>query len=272
MEKGIFKFYNNKENKAIYIVINYKSDFLHNNAKLYNLPQNISANFINIIMSKSMPIFFIIIEDKINNEFRIFNLIKFCNIHIYLYFQDINVHNYNIEFVRDIMFIKQQKGMIINYNDINKNKINLKLKKYFNKFIYNCIYFNYRTEDKLFLLKIKKVESFNIEKNNDQKKIIALIENKNEKRDDNTNDETNNDTKNFILDKNLLKKLPPRMPSLYDKKYKYGNDKIPNVFYNHLLIANDAIKNKKGLVKCSLTRRVKGKSLTILYYSLISKN
>jgi len=270
MEKGIFKFYNNnKENKAIYIVINNKSYFLHNNTKLNNLHKNISANFINIIMPKSMIFFFIIIEDKINNELRIYNISKFCSIHKYFYFQDINVHNYYFDFVRDIMYINKQKGLIINYNDINKNK--LKLKKYINKFIYNCKYFNYRSEDKLILLKIKKVESSYIEKNSDEKKIIALIENKNEKRDDDTKDETNNDMKNSILDKKLLKRLPPKMPSLYDTKYKYENVKIPNIFYNHLLITNDAIKNKKGLAKCSLTRRIKGKSLNILYYSPVSK-
>ena len=77
--------------------------------------------------------------------------------------------------------------------------------------------------------------------------------------------------KNIILDKNLLKQFPPKIPSLYDKKYNFKNDKIPNVFYNHLLFTSDAIKKKKRIFKCLLTRRIKGKSLTILFFSPLSK-
>ena len=78
MENIIIKSHNNKENKAIYIVINYTSKFLHKNTELNNLHKNILANLnINIIMSKIMPIVFIIIGDKIINEFRIFNIKKF---------------------------------------------------------------------------------------------------------------------------------------------------------------------------------------------------
>ena len=270
MENIIIKSHNNKENKAIYIVINYTSKFLHKNTELNNLHKNILANLnINIIMSKIMPIVFIIIGDKIINEFRIFNIKKFCYIRKCLFFQDINVDNYNFDISRDILFIKKQKEMIIINNEINKNR--LKLKENINKFIYKCIYFNFRTEYKLFLRKIKKMESFNIEKNNNKKKVIALVENKNNKRGDDTKDETNSEMKNSILDKNLLKQLPPKISSLYGKKYKFKNDKIPNVFYNHLLITSDTINNKKRIVKCSLTRRIKGKSLTILFYSPLSK-
>ena len=111
---------------------------------------------------------------------------------------------------------------------------------------------------------MNKLENFNIQNNNDKKE---LIKSKIYKKDEETKDETNCDAKNFILDKNLLKQFPPKLPSLYDKKYKFGNDKIPNVFYNHLLITSDEIKNKKRSVKYSLTRRIKGKSLTILFYS-----
>jgi hypothetical protein len=42
-------------------------------------------------MSKIMPIVFIIIGDKIINEFRIFNIKKFCYIRKCLFFQDINL-------------------------------------------------------------------------------------------------------------------------------------------------------------------------------------
>jgi hypothetical protein len=237
------------------------------------LPKNILANFnINIIVSKSKPIFFIIIEDKTNiNDLRIFNIKKFFYIQKYLYFQDIIVYNYkynyNFDFIRNILSIKQQKGMIINYNDIKK--IKLKMERYINKVIYECLYFNYKIGDNL--LKIKKFDSFNTEKNIDENKIISLLENKNGKKDDDIKNETNNEMKNFILDKNLIKQFPPKIPSLYEKKYKFKNDKISNVFYNHLLVISDAIKKKKRLVKYLLTRRIKGKSLTILFFSPLSK-
>ena len=184
MEIEIFKLHNNKENKAIYIIINYTSNYFDYNTNLYDLPKNILANFnINIIMSKSMPIFFIIIEDKTDIiDLLIFNIKKFCYIRKYLYFQDINVYNYNYncDIIRNILFIKQQKGMIINYNDINKNKF--KMKRNINKFIYDCLYFNYKIGDRLFLLKIKKFDSFNTEKKNDENKKIILLENKNDKK------------------------------------------------------------------------------------------
>lgn len=269
MEKGIIILNNNKGNKAIYIIINYTSDCLKIST---DLTKNILANFnINIIVPKSMPISFIIIEDKLKkNRLRIFNIKKFCYIQKYLYFQDINVFNFNFDIIRNVLFIKQQKGMIINYCDINKNK--LKLEEYVNILIYNCIYFNYKIIDQLFLIKIKNLESFNMEKNHEQKKKIKLIEDKKDKiDDDNTKEETNSDTNNFILDKHLLTEAPPKIPSLYNKKYKFEKDKIPNVFYNHLLISNDAIKNKKRFIEFSLTRRVKGKSLNILFYSPFSK-
>ena len=260
MENESMKLHNNYENKTIYIVLNYTSDLLNNKANLSNLPKNISTDYnINLFEPKTMSIFCIAKEDKKNtDEHRIFNIKEFCNIQKSLNTKDINVHNYSFDNIRDILFINQQKEFIMNYD------IELNLKKYINRLFYNFIYFNSRAKALLFLFKMNKLESFNIQNNNDKKE---LIKSKIYKKDDETKDETNSEAKNFILDKNLLKQFPPKVSSLYDKKYKFGNDKIPNVFYNHLLIANDEIKNKERLVKCSLTRRIKGKSLTILFYS-----
>ena len=261
MENESIKLHNNYGNKTIYIVLNYTSDLLNNKANLSNLPKNISTDFnINLFEPKTTSIFCISKEDNKNsNEHRIFNIKEFCNIQKSLNIKDINVHNYSFDNIRDILLINQQKEFIMNYNDIE-----LKLKKYINRLFYNFIYFNNKVMALLFLLKMNKLESFSRRNNNDKKE---LVKSKIYKKDDETKDETNSDEKNFILDKNLLKQFPPKVSSLYDKKYKFGNDKIPNVFYNHLLIANDEIKNKERLVKCSLTRRIKGKSLTILFYS-----
>jgi hypothetical protein len=261
MENESMNLHNNYENKTIYIVLNDTSDLLNNKANLSNLPKNISTDYnINLFGPKTMSIFCIAKEDKKNtDEHRIFNIKEFCNIQKSLNAKDINVYNYSFDNIRDMLFINQQKEFIMNYNDIELN-----LKKYINRLFYNFIYFNSRAKALLFLLKMNKLENFNIQNNNDKKE---LIKSKIYKKDDETKDETNSEAKNFILDKNLLKQFPPKLPSLYDKKYKFGNDKIPNVFYNHLLITNDEIKNKKRSVKYSLTRRIKGKSLTILFYS-----
>jgi hypothetical protein len=254
---------NNNESKTVYIVLNYTSDLLNNKVDLSNLPKNISTDFnINLLESKTMSIFLIVMDGKKNsNELRIFNTKEFCNIEKSLYFKDINVHNYSFDNIRDILFINQQKEFIMNINDIE-----LKLKKYINRFIYNCIYFNSKANE-LLLLKMNNLESLNLLNNNDKKELISLIKSKIYKKEDDTKDETSSDVKNFVLDKSLLKQFPPKVSSLYDKKYKFGKDKIPNVFYNHLLITDNVNKNKKSCFKCSLTRRIKGKSLTILFYS-----
>lgn len=261
MENESIKLHNNYENKTIYIVLNYMSYLLNNKANLCNLPKNISTDFnINLFESKAISIFYFNKEDKKNtNELRILNIKESYNMQKSLNVKDINVHNYSFDNIRDILFINKQNEFIKNYNDIE-----LKSKKYINRFIYNFIYFNNEDKNLTSLLKMNKLESFNMPKNNDKKEIIKS---KVYKKDDETKDETNSDTKNFILDKNLLKQFPPKVPSLYDKIYKFGNDRIPNVFYNHLLIEDDEIKSKKRFLKCSLTRRIKGKSLTILFYS-----
>jgi hypothetical protein len=263
MENESMKLHNNYENKTIYIVLNDISDLLNNKANLSNLPKNISTDYnINLFGPKTMSIFCIAKEDKKNtDEHRIFNIKEFCNIQKSLNAKDLNVHNYSFDNIRDILFINQQKEFIMNINDIE-----LKLKKYINRFIYNCIYFNNKANE-LLLLKMNNLESLNLLNNNDKKELISLIKSKIYKKEDETKDETSSDVKNFVLDKSLLKQFPPKVSSLYDKKYKFGKDKIPNVFYNHLLITDNVNKNKKSCFKCSLTRRIKGKSLTILFYS-----
>ena len=123
------------------------------------------------------------------------------------------------------------------------------------------MYFKYKVKfnDKLNLIKIKNINNFYIEKNK-----YLLLEKKNEEIEEKKNKD--------ILKKKLFKSFPPKVSSLFEKVYKFKNDKIPNIFYNHLMLSNKIIKNKKStFICCSATRRIKGKSLTFLYYHPISK-
>lgn len=81
------------------------------------------------------------------------------------------------------------------------------------------------------------------------------------------------------------KKYPITMPELFNCMYilsstinifcnrncydKLNYYKIPNIFYNHLMIKNN-IKNK-NYCSCSITKRTKNKLLTIIFYHPIKK-
>jgi hypothetical protein len=81
-----------------------------------------------------------------------------------------------------------------------------------------------------------------------------------------------------------MKEYPPKMPDLFDHAYNlYNKDcliknrtinildkgRIPNVFYNHLMvnINNKISKNKCKYISSSITQRNKKKLITFIYYS-----
>ena len=84
-----------------------------------------------------------------------------------------------------------------------------------------------------------------------------------------------------------MKSFPPKISNLYDKKYilqqsvykyfinnnsykKLNASEVPNIFYNHIMIKNNKKKHEnKKFNSISITNRIKGKLLTILYYSPI---
>ena len=136
-------------------------------------------------------------------------------------------------------------------NDVNINK-NIKNK--------NNIVLNYNKKG------VKNINIINDKKNNKNIKIF---------QDNNINND------NLLFKKELLKSFPPKIPNLYDKKYlleqnanknyfynntykKINQSEVPNTFYNHIMYIN----NKK-FNSISITNRIKGKLLTILYYSPI---
>ena len=117
------------------------------------------------------------------------------------------------------------------------------------------------------LTKLDKVKKFDNEN--------TIKKNKNNSKPHNNN-----------CDLELMKKTPPKMPDIFSHIYDFNNDntlfkdnetygtidrgKVPNIFYNHLLIYNNKssytsrFKKKR---KISLTQRNKKKLLTIIYYS-----
>jgi len=86
--------------------------------------------------------------------------------------------------------------------------------------------------------------------------------------------------KNVKIKKNvLLKEFPPENNQLYNYKYELTNNniiipKLPNVFINHLILKNsiNVYMNKSAnYIPLSITKRIKSKNLTILYYLPLKK-
>lgn len=86
-----------------------------------------------------------------------------------------------------------------------------------------------------------------------------------------------------LINRGKLNKSPPTIPELFNlyfltnnksnnnyynkKNYKnYKNNKIPNNFYNHLMIKNKK-KNNIYFSSYSITKRIKSKLLTIIFYT-----
>lgn len=78
----------------------------------------------------------------------------------------------------------------------------------------------------------------------------------------------------------ILKSSPPTLPELFNNMYILSNDsknycgnsnysgfrinKIPNNFYNHLMLKKNCAN--KFYFSCSITKRIKSKLLTIIFY------
>ena len=81
-----------------------------------------------------------------------------------------------------------------------------------------------------------------------------------------------------------MRAFPPKLPKLYNSEYKLNNkksfskanetlgllnkDKIPNVFYNHLMInKKNGLFNKHRCNRILIKKRIKKKLINIIYYS-----
>lgn len=99
-----------------------------------------------------------------------------------------------------------------------------------------------------------------------------------------------NKSNNLLLKREYLKSFPPKKPTLFNNEYilpennnknnsvnksciYLDRSKIPNIFYNHLMIKNNEIKRKNNskYMAISTTNRIKGKLLTILYCRPLKK-
>ena len=114
-------------------------------------------------------------------------------------------------------------------------------------------------------LQTKEDQNINIQKDLDKKT----------KKNNDYNDYTQ------VYSRNDFKDRPPKIPGLYIQKYNYENEnvfshsnntsgiikeskKVPNVFYNHLVINN---KSNERYLTVSINKRNKGKLLKLIYYA-----
>lgn len=165
------------------------------------------------------------------------------------------------------------KNVDNNCNWINLLKNNIKLDKDFNNsnltqkninYLNNCIYI----DNKHLFHKNNKIEVYN-----NSYLIYDKIKD-NEKKS---------------KTKELLKSLPPKIPSLLDHIFslsghdenklihsdcfiKLNKSTFPNNFYNHYMDICNKRKKKISYNSCSTTCRIKSKLLTILYYFPEKKN
>ena len=129
------------------------------------------------------------------------------------------------------------------------------------------------------------IENKNIEINSTNINKIPFIDIKNINISDkkNYNNFVNNNWHKKLSNGSILKPLPPAAPELFklinnmyilscksnffcsNSTYNgHKNNKIPNCFYNHLMIRN---KDKnKNVLSCSIKKRIKAKLLTIILY------
>jgi len=137
--------------------------------------------------------------------------------------------------------------------------------------------------NKNYINSINMVENKNIEINSINMYKIPFngIKNINITNNKNYNNNcVNNNKHKELSNDNILKPLPPTVPELLNNMYilsnkskffcsnstynSHKNNKIPNCFYNHLMIRNKN-KNKK-VFAYSIKKRIKAKLLTIILY------
>ena len=162
----------------------------------------------------------------------------------------------------------------------NKNKILINIqpnKNYFIKILFEKI------------LKFQKEDNINEQKTTGKNILNKASNNKGKIKTKVNNKIFKNECDNIInksIDiqlKNDLKPLPPKIPFLFNNIYKLckeeqnninssydtiNRSEVPNAFYNHIMITNNNISNKNSKpYSFSITNRIKGKLLTIVYLS-----
>ena len=165
----------------------------------------------------------------------------------------------------------------------NKNKILFNIEPNKTYFINSLILFEK-------ILKFQKEENI-IEQKTAEKNILNKTSNNKGKIKPKENNKIfKNDCDNIfnksnaIQLKNDLKPLPPKLPFLFNNVYKLSEEgqnniyinstydkinrsEVPNVFYNHIMITNNISNENSKFYSFSTTNRIKGKLLTIVYFS-----
>ena len=270
------------------------------NSSLYKMKENIKENDYKIQINnyylkfKNTQSLSTWVDDIKNNEIKdslsMKNHIPFNILNNFSYINEINSYfklsfdlfqkQVNMKYI-NVREKKFENNLILkiendknNYNDIkNTTPENIKLKNDINKNIkkLNNIVLNNNN---------KKIDQNNKNINDKKKnKIIKLLQ------DDII--KNNNNNNNFLYKKELLKSFPPKISNLYDKRYileqsvckyfinnnsykKLNPSEVPNFLYNHIMIKNNKTKHEnKKFNSISIVNRIKGKLLTIFYYSPI---
>ena len=121
--------------------------------------------------------------------------------------------------------------------------------------------------------------------------MIKNIKNTNKELFDNKKEDNNILTKNVdnkLKIKNYLNKYPPKINHHFDQKFRLENkntfshlneslgsiknEKIPNIFLNHLLLKIINKNNEEKYISVSLSKRKKSKNTLLIYYSPILTN
>ena len=121
--------------------------------------------------------------------------------------------------------------------------------------------------------------------------MIKNIKNTNKELFDNKKEDNNILTKNDdnkLKIKNYLNKYPPKINHHFDQKFRLENkntfshlneslgsiknEKIPNIFLNHLLLKIINKNNEENYISVSLSKRKKSKNTLLIYYSPILTN
>lgn len=244
--------------------ISYKYENINNSLKLKNT-QSISTDEDDLKESEIKEISSTknIFPKKIIKNFRFINEDYSPNkIEAHLLQQ--KIASKNVSFIPNIF-----KNKIISQKSKNKtnNYNNIKILENGDK-LENDINSNFTNSKNINEMK----NNVNLEKTEQQKKTNKIFK------------KENNKSNNILIDRQYLKSFPPKKPSLFNNEYIFlennnknntvnksciymDRSKIPNIFYNHLMLQNDEIQKKQNskYMTISTTNRIKGKLVTILY-------
>ena len=244
--------------------ISYKYENINNSLKLKNT-QSISTDEDDLKESEIKEISSTknIFPKKIIKNFRFINEDYSPNkIEAHLLQQ--KIASKNVSFIPNIfknkIISQKSKNKTNNYNNIKILENGDKLK--------NDINSNFTNSKNINEMK----NNVNLEKTEQKKKTNKIFK------------KENNKSNNILIDRQYLKSFPPKKPSLFNNEYIFlennnknntvnksciymDRSKIPNIFYNHLMLQNDEIQKKQNskYMTISTTNRIKGKLVTILY-------